>query len=46
LEWYCCRIYTDIGGAHFENIAAADVKEEIDTIVKHKETFLPLLESK
>jgi hypothetical protein len=37
---------TDTGCAHFANVVAADVKEEPDTIVKHKETFLPLLESK
>nr|ABR16322.1 unknown [Picea sitchensis] len=37
---------TDTGCAHFTNVVATDVKEEHDTKVKHKETFLPLLESK
>lgn len=36
----------DTGCAHFAHVAEADVKEEPDTVVKHKESFLPLLESR
>lgn len=36
----------DTGCAHFANVAAADVKEEPDTVLKHKESFSPLLVTK
>lgn len=36
----------DTGCAHFSNVAAADEKEEPDSVLKQKEIFIPLLESK